>query len=144
MLPVVDNGRALANEFGLRQFRVYLRTRSYSGDLGDKTRIENETELTVVGGNPPKVVLLKTQEVASSGGRYADGDYRVGPFTPRYTNPDNSTGGYTRIDLDPSGSGVDVAYHIVGNGTDDYFSLVEAHFDRNFGYTLIVRAQHTR
>lgn len=150
MLPIIDKlALALPNKFGLRKFRVYLRQTTWTGArVGMGTKSAIETELTVFGGAPPEVSQLKTQEVLSSGGKYKDGDFKIGPFAPFWTDSQGNSGGYNAADLDPPNDGAptEIAYRIVDTrgGLDDYASLIESHLDSSFGYTLIVRLQHTR
>jgi hypothetical protein len=142
LLPVLSAVRAIPDALGLRQYQVFLRVTSWSGvRVGIDVPTSVETELTVDGARP-KVRLLKTQEIISGGGKYADGDYRVGPFTPKY-----STGGYLASDLDPlpvTGAKREVTYHIVGNGLDTYATKVDGHFDANLHYLLTLRLQNTK
>jgi hypothetical protein len=147
LLPVFSEVRGIADELGLRQYRVYLRVTTWSGDrVGKGTPTRHETELTVDGARP-KVKLVTTREIISSGGKFVDVDYKVGPFTPSYTKPDSTQGGYLPSDLDPlpvPGVPTEVSYRIVGNGLDSYASKIEGHFDGNFGYSLVLRLQNTR
>jgi hypothetical protein len=140
LLPVFSEVRSIADELGLRQYRVYLRVTTWTGD---RTKNSTETELTVDGARP-RVRLLKTHEIISGGGKYADGDFRVGPFTPSYLKPDSTLGGYLPSDLDPvptPGIKTEIAYRIVGNGLDSMASKIEGQFDGNFGYSLVLRIQ---
>jgi hypothetical protein len=87
---LVERGRALPGQWGLRVFRVYVVTRHWSGDRpGEGGTAEDPTEL-LVGGQPPKVRTLSGETIAVE--QLPSDTLEIGPLTPEF-----SGGG---IDLD--------------------------------------------
>lgn len=106
LLPVADELRALAGspDFELHPYTVKIRRRTWSGlKLVSATP---ETADLVIGAldsegalQPPKVRIISTREIAASGGTYQDGDFRVGPVTPRYDDGTVRGGYYPAVTL---------------------------------------------
>lgn len=151
LLPVFDTvARGIPNLLGLRQYDVSLRVVSWSGarpGLGTKTVADHPVTVNqnTAGNNRPKVILVSTREVIASGGRYVDGDFRIGPLTPQYTTSAGTFGTLPgdleqQLQTHPS----EVYFNLKGPGMNDqtngdWFKLVETNFAKNFGYTIIVR-----
>ena len=98
---IADKCRAIPNSFGLREYTVKVLNLSYNSDnTGDGDMFEEEFEITVGNGAPPKVRFPSQQEIAL--GFVGNGDVIIGPFTPAYDNGTGGTGGILRALLDGS------------------------------------------
>ena len=132
LLKIADSLRALPNTFGLRRYSVTLRTRKWSGGKpGSGTATVTDVVLTP----PPKVRVLKTEEVASSGGTYRDGDLMVEKITPKY-----DAGGYTpaQLNLRPA-TDEDVAVILTGDEGTLEAQVIKVYFDKPFNARMVVR-----
>jgi hypothetical protein len=143
LLPLIESLRAIPGELGFRPYTsVRLRTRTWSGaEPGDGTATDAFLALTT-GGQPAKVREITSREVQSSGGRYTDADFVVGPLTPQHTPTGGGSAGYTPAELDPSSSARNVERHVVLVGPGDAASewtIVDAKLDRPLRYTLVIR-----
>lgn len=152
LLPVFDKvARGIPNKLGLRQYDVSLRTISWSGSRpGVGTKTITDVHFSVnqgkAGNDRPKVTLVSTREIVASGGRYTEGDFRIGPMTPQYTDSQGRTFGTTPDDfqLAIKNSPTEIFFNLKGPGMSDqvggdWFELVETDFTKNFGYTIVVR-----
>jgi len=140
LLPAIDSLRGIPNTLGFRRYTVTLRSRTwggaYPGELGT-------TNTDVDINPPPRVRVVTTQEVASSGGTYRLGDFRIDAITPRYTTP--TTGGFTpaQLNIRPGTIPQDVAIILTGDEAAPIeCEAVEFRFDRAFRYTIIARQLH--
>lgn len=107
--PILDAARALLDDVGLREFRVFVRTRDWSGErVGLGTATEQLRELTVAGGKRPKVTALSPRAVVASGGQLGDTVFAVGPLTPAYAG-----GGVLPSDVTPGRSGRREVHYLV-------------------------------
>lgn len=118
LLPVFTSARQLIQDLGLRQHRVFIRTRAWSADevhLGTVT----ETDVEILPR--PKVKQL------------GNGRWEISKVTPSY-----SGGGWTPEQLLPTaGEGEDVTIILRGpDGIDHRFRVAEVNPTGNFGYTL--------
>lgn len=150
-LYLVDKiGRGLPNKFGLRQFDISIKTISYTGDrVSEGTPTSTTYNITVnqnaVNNNRPEVKLLKSGEIAASGGRYVFGDFRIGPVTPQYVKNGVTYGTLpSDIELTVNSNPEEVFFNMKGPGMSDsvngdWFTLVETNFTKNFGYLFIIR-----
>jgi len=144
LLPVCDEVRGLAGSFGLRMYTtVSVRTTTWSGERpGEGTAAVVDLALTA-NGQPVKVRQISSRIVQASAGRYEDEDLVIGPITPRFTSP--TTGGYTPDQLKPWSGARNVERHVLlrsaeeGTGPAALWSIVQAHFEKPFGYELVVR-----
>lgn len=140
LLPVVDQLRQLPNQFGLRRYAVTIRKRTWSGDApGRGTSTDVDTVLTPV----PRVRVITTQEVASSGGTFREGDFIISAITPRYTSP--TTGGYSPAQLDLTLTALNQEATVILTGDEGTVEcdVVEFWFHRAFTYEIVVRARRT-
>ncbi len=150
-LPKYDAIRnGIVNKFGLRNYDLFIRQISWTGSrpgLGDKSIVD--TLIQTFNGLRPKVELLSTKEVAASGGKYSDGDYKISSLVPQYTTIDGSVG-YLPSDIQlaiQKSSGTTIATEIYvnmkGPGMSsiegDWFTIVEFDFSKNFQYSFIIR-----
>lgn len=156
MLPVFAKMRAIADtRFGLRRYRVFLRTETYSDNRGGRgsTRILVDTELT----EKPRVREAGAQDIAASGGKVNAGDMILDRITPLN---DAETVGIApgTIPAEPDSSPQKVLVVLAGPGMPDYvdatsttqpsgggeFTVVAAKEFANFGfeYTLRPRTGH--
>ena len=149
LLPVFDKvARGIPNKLGLRRFDVFIRKVTWDGErpgLGNPT----VTDFPIVvnqnepDNNRPKVVQLKSAEVVASGGRYQDGDYRVGPLTPQYVENGNTYGSLPNdILLDLQTNPTEIFVNLTNPDVEvegNWFKVVNTNFSRNFGYTFVIR-----
>ncbi len=111
ILPDVDSIRGITGEFGLCGTTVTVRTRLWSGgQVGLGTSTDTDVLLRV-GGQNPKCRRVTYKQTVAGGGRYQEGDYRIGPMTP--------DGGGTTFAMiaPPSVAGTEVYYILVGSDT---------------------------
>lgn len=137
LLPTIDRLRELPDAFGLRRYTVTLRRRRWaSGVVG---RDEKYSWVDVAITPKPRVRLLSTEEVASSGGTFTNGDMRVDKITPKYLVP--FLGGYAPDDLKlvPK-AGEDVCILLEGDDGKGEYQIVQIKIDRAFTYSLVVRS----
>ena len=98
---------------GLRPFRAYVVTRTWSGGrVGQGAPTTTTTEITNAG-RPVKVKQISDADVIQSGGLYNAGDVTVGPFTPAYVG-----GGVTIATFQPAygTSPTEVLFKVTGPG----------------------------
>ena len=151
LLPVFDKvARGIPNKLGLRQFDISMRIVTWTGARpGLGTKVTTDYPVTVnqnmAGNNRPKLVSVSSREVVASGGRYSTDDYRVGPLTPQYVK-NGITYGTLPSDVEISIKTIptEIFFNLKGPGVSDaingdWFSLVDADFSKNFGYTLVIR-----
>lgn len=146
LLPVFDDVRQLMDELGLRKYDVIMRVITWSGDrpgVGAKTVVD--TPLTIGGGRRVKVKLISSQAIIASAGKYAEGDYKVGPFTPTFAG-----GGVdpSYFDPIPTGAPTEIFYKLKGPGVPGtpgveegtWFKKIDQSTDGNFRYDFVLRA----
>ena len=86
---------------------------------------------------------LRTFEIATSGGRFEQGDMLVGPITPRFTSSNGATGGVSEADLKPPvKAGQQVFYQLSGAHAGDYV-LRELRSTNPFGYEVVIARKAT-
>lgn len=121
LLPVVDLGNQLAQDFGLSRFAVTIRRRTWSGTrIGDGTPTNQDLVMS-----PPPTVTFKSPfreqmtAIMASGGTIRDRYYEISDITPAYTNADGSTAGYTpeqlRLTVGPDLGTVECVVVLVGD-----------------------------
>lgn len=115
ILGDVDEIRSIRGDLGLCPCAVYVRVTTWSGSyLGQGTKSETDTRITLPGGTNPKVRRVAYKETVAGGGKYQEGDYRIGPFTPDYIG-----GGLAFSSMVPTGTGdARTGYHWVLVGPD--------------------------
>jgi hypothetical protein len=149
MLPVADRLRALTGPdvFDVRTSRLVIITRVWTGGRrgadappGEPRYRDTRLELPQIY----KMRELSSREIASSGGRYEQGDVRVGPITPRFVDPDGVEGGFTEEQLQPTvtRNGTEILYAIEGVHAGEY-QLVDLQSMRAFGYAITLRRRTT-
>lgn len=142
VLPIFDITRALLADLQLGPNRltdVSLRISSWSGGApGLGTEIVNTTPLTLdAAGHRVKVSLISSHDILSSGGKYQDGDYRVGPFTPPYPG-----GGRSPSYLETPADGTARDVHVILNGpglSNAVGKIIDVSTDKTFRYEFTVR-----
>lgn len=137
LLPVVDELRQLPNQFGIRRYTVKVRTRTWSGaNAGEGSPVDVDVTVNPV----PRVRLMSTSEIASSGGTYREGDFMVTSMTPAYTG-----GGYapSALNLRPTAQNIEVTIILTGDEGPIECQPVEFHFDRPFTYWMVLRESRT-
>lgn len=156
MSSIRDDFRALADEarssaqgpggLDVVTSQLQIVTRVWAGGQPQADGGHTDTPLDIVGPDGQaayRARQLTVREVASSGGRFREGDVRVGPITPAY-NDGSSSGGYTIAQLRPDApdDATEILYMLTG-GIDGTFALLELRSDRPFQYTLILRDRRT-
>lgn len=152
LLRVVDNVRAIPGKpsIDIRQYRVVMRVSTWKPTASDTTDIQLgrgrmsyvDTPITVAGGANPKVRRLAHKETLAGGGKYQEGDFRIGPLTPDYPG-----GGIAFSDMVPVGTGdARTHYHILLWGPDlpargMLCSPVAEEGDKNFSRFWVVRPE---
>lgn len=94
---------------------------------------------------PAKVRHVTTREIASSGGRFEEGDVIVGPITPAYTTDSGSSGGYTEAQLRPTveEQGIEVIYRLASqpgdaSGVTGDYQMIEFKRDRSMHFLMVL------
>ena len=114
ILEAIEDVRSVPGELDIRQFRVFVVVRSWTGGrpgVGTEQTV-SETEI-LVSGYPPKVKPLTTKDVVASGGLYTASDLKVGPITPS-----NAAGGTDPSVFNPDVGSfpTDVTFRVEGPG----------------------------
>lgn len=143
-LPTYDKIRnTITNQFGLRQYDVSVRIVKWTGSrpgLGTPDIQDIQITANKSSNLRPKVQLVSSREIALSGGKYRDGDFKVSSIIPKI----NEDTGYdpSEIALTPQ-KGAEVYFRLKGPGMHnpdgDWFDLVEVNFSKNFEYQFILR-----
>jgi len=148
LLPVFDDvARGIPNELGLRRYDLFVRKIQWTGEragLGDRTVVDFPITVNkgTLGLDRPKVVQLTTRELIASS--YQEGDWRIGPLTPSYTE-NNITYGSLPSDIEAliEANDKEIFINMQGPGMDPtegtWFQIVNTNFSRNFGYTFVIR-----
>ena len=124
LIDVIDEGRQLADDLGLRQQSVVLRTRVWSGgEVGRGTATDTDLVLSPV----PKVRRLPLRLIHASGGRYQEGDRLISKISASYTT--EQLGGGVAV------AGTELLWLIDG----DPHTAVETPEERNFEWKVVVR-----
>lgn len=135
LLAVVDRVRPIAAP--IRTTAVTIIKRTWTGD-----QVRDGTSTDVSLALPPyvKVVELSNKEIANSGGKYLDGDVRVGPVTPSYLTDQGVAGGFTVADLQPDADtdSQEIIYLLTGACAGEY-RLLSSLASRPFRYELTLR-----
>lgn len=107
LLPLLDFGGSLEEEFGLRPFTAQVRIEQYDRSIGRGAQLTGTRAAVTIA--PAPAVEQLTGELAAvygAGTLLADSTgearvtvYRVGPLTPAYES--DGGGGYTMADLLP-------------------------------------------
>lgn len=127
-LPILNSARALLSDVGLRPYTVSLLVTTWSGAaVGQGTRSQVETPLTVANGRPPKVRQMSAKEIVAQGGTLEDQIFEVGPLTPSYAG-----GGTDAALINPpvTGSPTEVHFLLRGPGIPATGTLCQKVFDR--------------
>lgn len=138
ILPIIDNARGIIANLGLRRYTATIRRRTWPGGRPGSGNAVN-TDLVITP--TPRVRVVSAREIASSGGTYQEGDYRIDRITPRYTGA--TSGGYTPEQLKPVITAADEDVVVVLAGDEQLVKVCAfvgpVMFDRAFGYSLVVR-----
>lgn len=113
LLGDIDSIRAIPGELGLRPYTVVVRVRTWSGGVvGRGTKSDTDTQL-LVGRQSPKCRRVAFKETVAAGGKYQEGDYRIGPMTPDFAG-----GGVSFATMaPPTATGAEVYYRVLGPDT---------------------------
>lgn len=140
LLPMLESVRSIPGDLGLRLFRVFIRTTTYSGDrVGVGTPTQTETEI-LTGGHPPKVKERRGEDIVGGHSEMRATEYEVGPIQPDFLGGGNSTDV-----LDPAaGAAVTkIVYVVKGPGLPASGVLCEKTgdgFDSTLHYSLTLKA----
>lgn len=143
ILPALDKVRSILGPtvMDLRPTSVTIVTRTWSGG---RRGVGTASDATVALPTWVKVRMVTAREIAQSGGRYEQGDLRIGPITPAFTDSLGNTGGFTEAQLAPKGAqGVEIIYKLAqqagasGIAASEAY-LVEMRRDKSFRFELIV------
>ena len=142
MKQLADNLRALAGpaSFDVIADQLTIRTRVWTnGYRGPLTDPRVDTDLVIP--QIYKIQQVSTEEIVSSGGKYEQGDIKIGPITPNYVTS-TGTGGFTPLQLNPNGAdGTEIIYVIAGTHGGNY-QLVEEQSWKRFSYFLVLRRRY--
>jgi hypothetical protein len=134
---VLQKTRPLLADLGLRQNSLSLVVRSWTGKPGATGSAATDSEAVEIFPIP-RIRQLSSREVASSGGRYQDGDLRVDRLSPKHPG-----GGYDPEDLRPSvGQNQEIVYLVTGPNEGEH-ELVDFDSSQNFQYVLVLRRRRT-
>ena len=125
--------RNIPGKHGLREFRVFLQSGSWSGDrTGEGGAVTSEVEL-LENGYPPKVRDLDDEAIAL--GNLDKGSVRIGPITPLH-----STGGTDINDILGTSltTGQTLNVRIAGPAGEALFVVSKKSFDRALHWMLDV------
>lgn len=116
LLPEVDDIRAIPGEFGLRRYRVWVVTTTFTGSRpGMPGAQETRTEVELlVNGQPPKVRNVRSRDVIAGIAEASTIELEIGPVTPEFAG-----GGHYTSDLvlsTPQGVTSTVTYLVKGPG----------------------------
>lgn len=84
ILGDLDDIRGIPDALGIRPYAVSVLTRTWSADSLGGAYTDSTTPLLLANGLRPKVRQVAYKETVAAGGRYQEGDYRIGPMTPTY------------------------------------------------------------
>lgn len=142
-LPTLDALRSgIPTAFGVRTVTLTVRVNTWSGarvNAGTVTKVD-----TVIAGASGryKVRELTVKDVVASGGKYQEGQLRVGPITPPYAG-----GPFTADDLIPpkiAGQGREVYYGVTAEtGPTQWCSLVGSDTLHDLHWFLTLKATGT-
>lgn len=136
---VVEVRKIPQRDFDLRQYEVVLRTVTWTGRrVGDGTATSADTVLTMDGaGTRMKLRQVTSREIVASGGKYEEGDFKIGPFTPAFPG-----GGRAPDFVLPaqSASPTEVRVRVTGPGMAGVWcSIIDTQTTKNFSYTFTLR-----
>ena len=124
LIPVIDEGRQLADDLGLRQQSVVVLTRVWtSGTIGKGSYTDDDLVLSPV----PKVRRLPLRVVMGSGGTYKEGDRLVIKISATYSAEQLGAGELA--------AGTQVLWLIDG----EEHTLVGTPEEKNFEWRCVVR-----
>ena len=146
MRQVADSLLALQGPFNGQGFDICVNKLTIYKRVWDNGRRGNGTPVDTVWADIPQQYLMKhvtVQEIQNSGGRYEQGDIKVGPITPAY-NTGKQSGGWSELMLHPTATdnGVEFIFALVGEHTGNY-RLQAAQTLQAFNSYLILRRDIT-
>jgi len=129
--PIIEGIRAIPGQLGLRPYRVFVKTGTWTGDrTGEGGEVVAEVEL-LENGYSPKVRFLDDEAIALGG--LDKGSVRIGPITPEH-----STGGTDIDDLLGTALvvGETLQLRLSGPDGDALFVVKNKSFDRALHWTI--------
>lgn len=148
-LPIFENARVLLDTLGFRRYDILLRVVDWDGATAGKgNKTVTDTNLTIQDTHRIKVRRLTSQDILASGGKFSDGDFRIGPITPTFTDINGQSGGHDVSYFDPAkATGVHRSFYfrLTGPGMESgkWFKKIDQQVDTNFSYYFTVRADPT-
>lgn len=144
LLPLVDEYRGIAGELGFRPYQVWVRKTSYAGPrAGLGARTVTDTRL-LVGGQDPKVRIVRNKDVASGTSEFQATEFEIGPLTPEFAG-----GGVPEDVVYPerSSTPTTVLFLLKGPGLPDeglFCQRISAHVDHSLHAMLRVQSTGRR
>lgn len=130
---VLQETRPLMDTLGFRTNGLSMVVRTWTGRPG--TSGSTYTDSTPLVIYPvPRIRAMGEDDVASSGGKYQDGDLRVDRLSPKH-----ATGGYEVTDLRPIVAENEQIVYLVTGPNEGEFKLVDIETTHNFEYVLTLR-----
>lgn len=153
-LPIFEDVRILLDDLGFRRYDILLRVIDWAGGTvgkGAKTTLDTPLVIQGNGATVPhriKVRRITSQDILASGGKYQDGDYRIGPMTPVFVNIFGLTGGNDVNYFNPEKSLTtkrEFYYRLTGPGMElgKWFKKIDQVVDTNWSYYFTLRADPT-
>ena len=145
VLPILDGvrGEILDEVVGLYSYDILMRVVAYTGERpGMGTKTVTDTPLTLDGVHRIDVNRISSRDILASGGKYAEGDFRVGPLTPEYQGGGRAP---SYFNPPPPASGAqEVFYRLTGPGFESgaWFTKIDQQVDGNFGLFFTLRASN--
>lgn len=137
-LPILDDAEALLDELGFNKFDITMRVVSWTGGrVSQGARIVTDTPLTLDGTHRFNVDRISSYNILASGGKYIEGDYRVGPITPTFAG-----GGRDPSFFSPTGASIqEVLYRVTGPGFESgvWFKKIDVDTSDPFGFFFTLR-----
>lgn len=139
LLKSVDKIRGIPDgSIGARPYVVTVRVRTYAADGLAGTWTDTDTVVSHANGQRPKCRRVNYKETVAGGGRYQQGDWRLGPLTPDYAG-----GGIAFATMTPTRTGAnEVLYIVVGPDTPaggEICNAVALEADRPITRFLVLR-----
>jgi hypothetical protein len=142
VLPIIDQvrGEVLDEVVGLYSYDILMRVIAWSGErpgVGTKTVVD--TTLTLDGTHRIYVNRISSRDIIASGGKYAEGDWKVGPLTPSYDGGGRDPSYFNPPP--PSSGSQEVLYRLTGPGFESgaWFKKIDQQVDGNFGLFFVLR-----
>ncbi len=141
LLPALESIRSMLDT-GLdwRRYDVTMRLVAWDGGRpGVGTKTTTDVDITHATGARVKVLPISSREIAASGGKYRDGDKRIGPITPEFSGGGRAVDFFDpAVESDPA----EVFFKLTGPGHEAgrWHKKVDQSTGVNLRYEFTVRA----